>query len=146
MEIALLIIGILIILAMALYALRLFSQLKQQKNAFVKARLLRVERLKESILIIAKAMQAGECNHSEGVIRLKMLLEPLGLNLASYPGMQTLYVMVMDMPTHDKRKALKVNERMRLDLVREKAEFENQQKIAEELPQLIELISNYSEK
>lgn len=96
-----------------------------------------MERLKESILIIAKAMQSHDCNHSEGVIRLKMLLEPLGVKIASYPAMDALYQVVKEMPTHEARQQLKRNQRMRLDLQRESAEVELEEKILLDLQQLL---------
>lgn len=135
---SLIIIGALIIVAMAGYAIYLLLALQKQKKAFANARLARVNRLKESIEIISKAMLSGECNLSEGVIRLKMLLEPLGQKrLNAYPAMFALYQVVMDMPTHDARKALKKNERMRLDLERESAEASNESQIKLELRQLL---------
>ncbi|MDG6897822.1 hypothetical protein A6A19_07510 [Actinobacillus delphinicola] len=135
--------GIIIIAVMLAYAVYLLLKLKKQKLAFRKARQARAERLKESILIIAKAMQSGDCNFSEGVIRIKMLLQPLGLDFMRYPAMQNLYNVVMDMPTHDARKALKRNERMRLDLIREKAEDDYQDSIHQELPTLIQEVKAY---
>ncbi|MFZ7173352.1 DUF2489 domain-containing protein [[Pasteurella] aerogenes] len=138
MEITILvIIGALIILALAGYAVHLLFALQKQKKALQQARQARVDRLKESIVIIAKAMQSGECNPSEGVLRLKMLLEPLGKKLKEYPFMFTLYEVVMDMPTHEARHELKKNERMKLDLRRESAEADLEQKIKLELHQLL---------
>lgn len=123
----------LIIVALTGYAIYLLLALQKQKRSFANSRLARELRLKESIEIIAKAMQKGDCNHSEGVIRLKMLLDPLGQTLKSYPAMYQLYEVVMDMPTHEKRRELKKNERMRLDLQREMAEADLEQKIHTEL-------------
>ena len=65
---ALLILGGLIILAMTAYAIRLLLAVRKQNQALQNVRATRTERLKESIVIIAKAMQNGDCNHSEGVI------------------------------------------------------------------------------
>lgn len=138
MEITILvIIGALIIFALAGYAVHLLLALQKQKKALQQARQARVDRLKESIVIIAKAMQSGECNHSEGVLRLKMLLEPLGKKLKAYQSMFALYEVVMDMPTHEARRELKKNERMKLDLRRESAEADLEQKIKLELHQLL---------
>ena len=58
------------------------------------------------MVIIAKAMQNGDCNHSEGVIRLSMLLLPFGQSLQPYQAMYALYNTVKEMPTHEARKAL----------------------------------------
>ncbi|MGC7559961.1 DUF2489 domain-containing protein [Pasteurella sp. PK-2025] len=133
----LLIIAIAIIVAMASYAGYLLVALHKQKKAIHHLRTARSQRLTESIVIIAKAMQTGDCNHSEGVIRLKMLLDPLGKKLKDYQAMHQLYEVVMDMPTHEKRRELKKNERMRLDLQRESAEAKLEQQIHLELQQLL---------
>lgn len=144
MWISLSIIGAIIIITMAAYAVYLLLALQKQKKALTNARSARTERLKESVIIIAKAMQNGDCNHSEGVIRLKMLLEPLGRKkLNAYTAMFQLYEVVMDMPTHQARRELKKNERMRLDLTRESAEAELEQKIKLELHQLLADIQRY---
>ena len=144
-KLILLVIGCLIIAAMTGYAVYLLVKLQQQKKAFKIARLERVERLKESIEIIDKAMQSGDCDLSEGVLRLYMLLQPLGLNLQSYPAMFRLYTAVMDMPTHDAYKALKRQERMRLDLIRMKTESTEQDEIQTELVQLLQDIETVKE-
>ncbi len=144
MWISLSIIGAIIIITMVAYAVYLLLALQKQKKALTNARSARTERLKESVIIIAKAMQNGDCNHSEGVIRLKMLLEPLGRKkLNAYTAMFQLYEVVMDMPTHQARRELKKNERMRLDLTRESAEAELEQKIKLELHQLLADIQRY---
>ncbi|MDD7544049.1 DUF2489 domain-containing protein [Actinobacillus porcinus] len=138
----LLIFGIAIIMAMGAYSLYLFAQLRKQKQLFEQAKQARITRIKESIEIIARAMQSNECNHSEGVIRLRMLLEPLGQKrLQDYPAMWALYEVVQDMPTHDERKALKKNERMKLDLARESKEVELEEQIKEEVLQLLKEIA-----
>ncbi len=135
----LLILGTLILLAMTVYAIYLLIQLRKQKRLFTQAKLARMNRIKESVTIIAKAMLVGDCNHSEGVIRLKMLLDPLGQKrLVDYSAMCQLYEIVQDMPTHEARKALKKNERMRLDLHRESKESELEQHIKLEIQQLLE--------
>ncbi|MCW9699788.1 DUF2489 domain-containing protein [Avibacterium sp. 20-129] len=134
--------GLLIIVGLTAYAVKLLRALKQQKQQLENARLARVKRLKESIEIIARAMQNGDCNLSEGAIRLKMLLDPLGLKITAYPAMVELYEVVKEMPTHQARKALKKNERMRLDLTRESAEAKLEPKILLELNQLLLDIEN----
>lgn len=136
----LIILALLIISVMLGYAIYLLLALQKQKKAFSQAKLARTKRLKESCEIIAKAMQSGECNLSEGVIRLKMLLDPLGHSLRNYSSMYQLYEVVMDMPTHDARRTLKKNERMRLDLQRESAEADLEQKIKLELQQFLNAI------
>lgn len=124
--------------ALAWYAWRLSVRVKTQQRLIAQAQAARVARLQESIEIIAKAMKAGECNHSEGVIRLAMLLMPLGKSLQPYPGMAELHGGVRDMPTHDARKQLDKKARMRLDLERESAEAKCEAAILLELDQLLD--------
>lgn len=81
--------------------------LAKAKKALQQARRNRINRIKESIEIIAKAMLNGDCNFSEGVLRLKMLLEPVGMSIKNYVTMLQLYEVVEDMPTHEARKSLK---------------------------------------
>ena len=131
-----------LVTGLTLYAIRLLKQLKVQKELIAKAKNNRVIRLKESIDIIARAMQSGECNLSEGVIRLTMLLRPFGKNLSTYPAMANLYEVVRDMPTHDDRKLLEKRERMRLDLERESAEAKFEKDIKQELYILLEDIKS----
>ena len=125
-----------IIVGMVGYAAYLLLALQKQKKA-LQARRNRINRIKESIEIIAKAMLNGDCNFSEGVLRLKMLLEPVGMSIKNYVTMLQLYEVVEDMPTHEARKSLKKNERMRLDLRRESAEAELEKSIKLELHQLL---------
>ena len=119
------------------YAAYLLLVLQKQKKALQQARRNRINRIKESIEIIAKAMLNGDCNFSEGVLRLKMLLEPVGMSIKNYVTMLQLYEVVEDMPTHEARNSLKKNERMRLDLRRESAEAELEKNIKLELRQLL---------
>ena len=136
------VIALFLVTGLTLYAIRLLKQLKVQKELIAKAKNNRVIRLKKSIDIIARAMQSGECNLSEGVIRLTMLLMPFGKNLSTYPAMANLYEVVRDMPTHDDRKLLEKRERMRLDLERESAEVQFEKDIKQELYILLEDIKS----
>ena len=126
----LLLVAVCIIVGMIGYATYLLLALQQ-------ARRNRINRIKESIEIIAKAMLNGDCNLSEGVLRLKMLLEPVGMSIKNHVTMLQLYEVVETMPTHEARKALKKNERMRLDLQRESAEAALEKNIKLELHQLL---------
>ena len=101
-----------IIVGMVGYAAYLLLALQKQKKALQQARRNRINRIKESIEIIAKAMLNGDCNFSEGVLRLKMLLEPVGMSIKNYVTMLQLYEVVEDIPTHEARKSLKKNERV----------------------------------
>lgn len=136
------VIALFFVTGLSLYAIRLLKQLKVQKELITKAKHERAIRLKESLYVIARAMQSGECNTSEGVIRITMLLRPFGKNLSTYPAMTNLYEVVRDMPTHDDRKLLEKRERMRLDLERESAEVQFEQDIKKELYILLEDIKS----
>ena len=136
------VIAFFLLIGLSLYAIYLLKQLKIQKELITKAKHERTIRLKESIDVIARAMKSGECNVSEGVIRLTMLLRPFGKNLSTYPAMSNLYEVVRDMPTHDARKLLDKRERMRLDLDRESAEVQFEQDIKKELYILLEDIKS----
>ena len=133
----LLLVAVCIIVGMIGYATYLLLALQKQKKALQQARRNRINRIKESIEIIAKAMRNGDCNLSEGVLRLKMLLEPVGMSIKNHVTMLQLYEVVETMPTHEARKALKKNERMRLDLQRESAEAALEKNIKLELHQLL---------
>ena len=133
----LLLVAVCIIVGMIGYATYLLLALQKQKKALQQARRNRINRIKESIEIIAKAMLNGDCNLSEGVLRLKMLLEPVGMSIKNHVTMLQLYEVVETMPTHEARNALKKNERMRLDLQRESAEAELEKNIKLELHQLL---------
>lgn len=139
------IVAFLIIAGLAWYTWRLLKKLKLQQQVIAQAKIARTVRLKESIEIIAKAMQQGECNLSEGVIRLAMLLMPFGKNLQPYSAMMQLYEIVRDMPTHEARKTLDKRERMRLDLERESAEVKFEQDIMDELPRLLNDVKKFGE-
>ena len=133
----LLLVAVCIIVGMISYATYLLLALQKQKKALQQARRNRINRIKESIEIIAKAMLNGDCNLSEGVLLLKMLLEPVGMSIKNHVTMLQLYEVVETMPTHEARKALKKNERMRLDLQRESAEAALEKNIKLELHQLL---------
>ena len=136
-KIVLLLVAVCIIVGMIGYATYLLLALQKQKKALQQARRNRINRIKESIEIIAKAMLNGDCNLSEGVLRLKMLLEPVGMSIKNHVTMLQLYEVVETMPTHEARRELKKNERMRLDLQRESAEAALEKNIKLELHQLL---------
>lgn len=126
-----------IVVTMASYGVVLLLRLQEQKKALKRECFLRVLRLKESIQIIAKSMLSGECNHSEGVLRLRMLLAPLGKQLQQFPAMWKLYEVIQNMPTHEARRELTKNERMHLDCHRENAEAKLAHKIKLEIHLLL---------
>lgn len=133
----LIVLAVLIVLSMAGYALSLLLKLRKQKQQLKQAQYTRYVNISESIDLIARAMLAEQCDLSEGVLRLKPLLDVLGKKLSVYPAMWALYQVVEEMPILDARKNLKRNERMKLDLEREAKEVELAEAIKQELEQLL---------
>lgn len=142
----LLTLAVLVILSMAGYAAFLFYKLHKQKNQLEQARNARFHNVIDSIDVIARAMLAQQCDLSEGVLRLKPLLDVLGLKLARFSAMWALYETVENMPILDERKTLKRNERMKLDLEREAKEAHLAQHIELELRQLLTEITQLKQQ
>lgn len=136
----------LILLSMAGYAFSLFMKLRQQNLALQQAKNARFVRVCESLEIIAKAMLADQCDFSEGVLRLKPLLDVIGKKLSVFPAMWALFQVVEDMPILDARKELKRNERMKLDLEREAKVAELESQIKDELRQLLDVIDQFKQE
>lgn len=134
----LLILAVLIVLSLAGYLLKLWWQIRTNKKLLEQAKHERMARVKESIDVIARAMLSDQCDLSEGVLRLKPLLDVLGVPLSQYKAMWELYLVVEEMPILDARKSLKRNERMKLDLEREAKEAELESQIKQELRQLLD--------
>lgn len=140
----LIVLATLILISMAGYAIHLMLKVRLQKRReqelieeakqSQKARYLRIL---ESIDVITRAMISEQCDLSEGVLRLKPLLDVLGKKLSHYNAMWALYEVVENMPILDERKNLKRNERMKLDLEREAKEAELEAEIKAECEQLL---------
>lgn len=126
----------LLILSMAVYAAYLWNKVYRQTQQIKTAQNERRRKLDESMDLIAMAVEQGQCNLSEGVLRLKSLAEAAELDFSIYPNMNKLYETVADMPILEARKQLKRNERMKLDLIRESCEAELEQDIVREAGQL----------
>nr|WP_237332573.1 DUF2489 domain-containing protein [Zobellella iuensis] len=136
--------GGLIIVGLAVYAGVLLARLKQQTQQREQAINRRNERIIDSIRTIAMAVRDDQCNLSEGAIRLTNLLNTLQFSrpkdfAQDYPGLYDLYDRVKEMPTHDARKQLKRNERMRQDLQRAGFEHELEAQIKIEVERLASL-------
>jgi hypothetical protein len=124
--------AVIIIAALAFYAFKLLSQLKQQT-----AKIERVEqerkialakhdtKILKSVVIIAHAMKEEQCDIGEGCWRLSVLLDSLKLSEGlseEFPAVFELYNEIKHMPILEERKKLAKKERMKLDLQRMKAE------------------------
>lgn len=144
LKIFLIVLAALILISMAGYAIHLMMKVKRQKRReqelIEKAKQSQKERylrILESIDIISRAMISEQCDLSEGVLRLKPLLDVLGKKLSYYNAMWSLYQVVENMPILEERKNLKRNERMKLDLEREVKEAELETEIKIESEQLL---------
>ncbi|MDP8162142.1 DUF2489 domain-containing protein [Pasteurella skyensis] len=132
------VLALLIILALSIYALSLLLKLHKQTKFIQNAKKERYLNITNSIDIIARSMLAEQCNLSEGVRRLKPLLDVLGHpKLATFPAMWALFKVVEDMPILEERNNMPRNQRIKLDLKREAAEIEHQENIKLELRQLL---------
>lgn len=140
------ILAILILLSLTAYAISLCRKLHQQKQQLQQAKNAHYQRVIESIEIIAKAMETEQCGLSEGVLRLKPLLDVLGKKLSQFPAMWALFEVVQDMPILEARKQLKRNERMKFDLERESKEAELDTQIKSELVALRQQIEQVKQE
>ena len=134
----------LIIGALSFYAGKLLFQLKQQNLQRAQRRQQRIKDILFSVHTIAKATEQQQCDLSEASIRLCNLMDALPLLedidfSQRYPALYELYDSIKHMPTHEARKALKRNERMKMDLQREELEAKLETKILRELSHIKEL-------
>lgn len=145
LKIFLFVLAALVLISLAGYAaylmLKLRKQRKQEQALLEQAKQAQKERyirILDSLDVIARAMISEQCDLSEGVLRLKPLLEVLGRKLSHYAAMWELYLVVENMPILEERKKLKRNERMKLDLERETKEVELSEQIKSECHQLLQ--------
>ncbi len=139
--------GALIIAGLSFYLGRLLMQIKhnkaQQALAVTEHNDKRNKTLSESIYTIAWAMRDGQCEYSEGCLRVWVLLDhyveqnkPDQSQL--YPGVFALYDKIKDMPTHEARKKLKNKALMQMDKQRLGFEDEYKSLIKTDITRLIE--------
>lgn len=99
--------------------------------------------LLESILVISEATIEGQCEYSEGALRIWVLLENFQPELAQacrFPALFEMYDCVKGMPTHEARKALDKKELRHLDHVRQQTEIRLAEQIKQDLRQLKTLL------
>jgi len=138
-----LILGLIIIIYLAIYAGKLLSQVRNQKeqqaSALKKQKLALNQhdtKILNSVLIIARAMQEEQCDYSEGSWRLAVLLDSLKTTSEldqQFPAIFKLYEAIKHLSILDERKALDKKQRMQQDLERMKIEAELHPKIIEDL-------------
>jgi len=128
-----LILALVIVFGLAAYAGLLLGRLQRQRRQRRRVLAARNERIAVSIRTISMAMVQGQCNLSEGAIRLVMLLEalqlPVPVRQQDYPGIYALYDKVKEMPTHEARRQRPRTEIMKLDLRRARYEAELEQHV-----------------
>lgn len=127
--------GALIIAGLSFYLGRLLTQIKhnqaQQALKVTQHNDKRNKTLSESIYTIAWAMRDGQCEYSEGCLRVWVLLDHyVEQNKPDqtllYPGIFALYDKIKDMPTHEARKKLKSKALMQMD--KQRLSFEDEYK------------------
>lgn len=130
-------VGLLIIIGLAFYAGQLLWKVKQKNLTEQEQKTKRLTYLTDSISHIAKAMKAEQCELSEGVLRIWVLLDHYNSEQAApkdypeiYPGFAGLYDVIKDMPTHEARKRQNKQERFKMDVQRWDAEKELGEQIA----------------
>ena len=133
--------GGLVLLGLAVYAGTLLARLKRQHDMQRQAIAARNERILDSVRVIAHSVRDGQCDYSEGAIRLTNLLDALQIKggrafANEFPGLYGLYEKVKEMPTHEARRALKRNEVMKMDLERSGYEAELEAQILKDVARL----------
>lgn len=145
----LLILAVTIIIGLSFYAAKLLLQLKKQQNEEKTQTDARNTNLAQSIDTIAMAMLQGQCDYSEGTIRICVLLDHLRPNppidfIQTYPQMFTFYDQIKEFDTHEKRNTLPKNERMKQDVQRLQHEAKSKPVIEQdELPKLRKFIEDF---
>lgn len=136
--------AVLIIVGLAFYAGQLLWKVKAQDAALAEEKAKKQKYLVDSISHIAKAMKEKQCEYSEGVLRIWVLLDHYNRAQTEpknyqeiYPGFASLYDVVKDMPTHEARKKFSKKEVFQMDTKRWEAEKEYEQQIDTDLDILV---------
>jgi len=137
-------IAFIVVAGLAFYAGQLIWKVKQQNQQQQAEKDKRIKYLTDSIGHIGKAMQAEQCEVSDGVLRIWVLLdhynseqEPKKDYNSLYTGFASLYNVIKDMPTHEARKKLGKQERFKMDVQRWDAEKEFGEQIKLDLEKLL---------
>ncbi|GAA6152109.1 DUF2489 domain-containing protein [Pseudoteredinibacter isoporae] len=143
----LLFVAVLVVLALAAYALYLHWQLrKQEQRRKVQLKALQVEadkqrdRINKSIQVIAAAMGSDQMTLTEGAMRLSVLLQSLGLSeeaLTPYSSLFKLAEATAHIPILDEWKKLPLKQRLAFDQQREALEADYQELVMDSARQLI---------
>ncbi|MFT4924358.1 MAG: hypothetical protein ACI8WB_000436 [Phenylobacterium sp.] len=149
--IAALVLGAVIIAGLSFYLGRLLMMIKQRQRAQAATKQADITKrnktLSESIYTIAWAMRDGQCDYSEGCLRIWVLLDHYVEEQVEdrvddqrqlYPGIFNLYEKIKDMPTHEARKKTSKQQIAKLDQQREAYEAEYKPLIEQNIASLIE--------
>lgn len=147
--IILFIIALIVTVALAVYAGKLFLLLRVQKKQQLEQQQKHIAYLDESILTISRAMHEEQCELSEGSLRLWVLLEnrypaDITQNMTEYPGIYQMYSVVKDMPTHKARQQQDKKLTRQQDKIRLQAEIDLRTLISKDIERLIHLFSKQS--
>ncbi|MCE9680447.1 DUF2489 domain-containing protein [Shewanella sp. AS1] len=147
MTTSLIVLGAFIILSLAAYAAHLLLKLRQQTQdqqerqaAQQVAQAAKEKELLGNIHYIAAAMIEERCELSEGVMRIGKLFGIIGQTdsaRARYPFLFQHFDVIEHHPIMEKRKALAKQQRMKLDFTRIKSEAELEDKIHQEVNQIV---------
>ncbi|CAI8152752.1 MAG: Uncharacterised protein [Pseudidiomarina mangrovi] len=134
--------GVGIIAVLAYIAGRLLAQLRQQRQAQQQAANKRDSHVVESVVTIAMAMEQGQCELSEGALRIAVLLDHHSSAsnqdyVARYPAIYDMYERIKHMPTHSARKQRPKAEIRAMDKQREGYERELEQALVAEARALV---------
>lgn len=142
-------IAVIIVAGLAFYAGQLLWQVKQQNLIKQQQTQKRLTYLTDSISLIAKAMKEEQCELSEGVLRVWVLLDHYNSEQDEpkdypqlYPGFAALYDVIKDMPTHEARKKQGKQERFKMDVQRWDAEKEHGEQIKLDVQGIITQFEN----
>ncbi|WP_072670186.1 DUF2489 domain-containing protein [Vibrio injensis] len=138
-------VGGLIILGLASYAVYLLLQVKKQTQLQQQHQTLAIEKrnanIFDSVNTLCLAGIQGQCDLSEIAIRVYCIMDYVQGEQRvdferDYPATAELYHIVKDMPRGDARQAMPKQERMRHNLTRQKAEVRLNDAIVAELKAL----------
>ncbi|MAD53636.1 MULTISPECIES: DUF2489 domain-containing protein [unclassified Idiomarina] len=142
LAIVLYILGVVVIVGLAVYAMTLLKRLRYQNQLRQQAVQKRVDRIDESIITIAKGMQQDQCPLSEGCLRIVVLLDHRPESTEydyskDYPAMHDMYERIKHMPTHENRKKFPKQKIKELDKEREGYEAELKDVILADVDKLL---------
>lgn len=140
--------AIVIVVALSAVAAYYLIQLKRVKKAQAKQIQINKEawqkhrdELAGDLRFIANAMLQGQCEITEGCLRLKVLMDRLDDELQHKPEFKTIqahFAQTINMPTHEAYKALSKQEQFKLDKTRYNLEAQNKEQILIEVKTLAE--------